>query len=208
MGADWYRNTTWDESIEKAFDEKLGRARKTHRAQYLRIQATTLAELHPDVALKLLDRYFELTDGFDVAQARVDQATALVSLERIDEAIVAYESALAWEAAHPNYRTSAYLSLPFLIATHGVRSQYARAIEILASGESRLMFPVERFEWHAANALIAAAIGEVDAATRNAERALEAAACAHSGFRYHPTVGLVTQRYENVIKQLEGFLAR
>lgn len=102
MGADWFRNTTWNDTIERTFDEKLGRARK--RDQYLRIQACTLAHSHPEVALRLLDRYFALNDDFDHAQAHVDRATALLSLGRVDEALAAYEAALARESAFPNLR--------------------------------------------------------------------------------------------------------
>ena len=89
MSADWFRNTTWDGIIERAFDEKLRRARR--KEQYLRIQACTLARSHPEVALKLLDRYFELQDDFDHAQAHVDRATALLALGRVGEALAAYE---------------------------------------------------------------------------------------------------------------------
>jgi len=56
MSADWFRNTTWDDAIEQAFDEKLRRARK--KEQYLRLQAFIMDRSHPEVALKLLDRYF------------------------------------------------------------------------------------------------------------------------------------------------------
>ena len=73
----------------QAFDEKLRRARR--KEQYLRIQACTLARSHPEVALKLLDRYFELQDDFDHAQAHVDRATALLALGRVGEALAAYE---------------------------------------------------------------------------------------------------------------------
>ena len=74
MTTDWFRNTTWNKSVERAFDEKLRRAKR--KEQYLRIQACTLARSYPEVALKLLDRYFELPDDFDHAQAHVDRATA------------------------------------------------------------------------------------------------------------------------------------
>lgn len=78
MTAEWFRNARWNESVERSFNEKLRRARR--KEQYLRIQASTLACSHPEVALRLLDRYFELPDDFDHAQAHVDRATALLAL--------------------------------------------------------------------------------------------------------------------------------
>jgi len=205
MSADWFRNTTWDDAIERAFDEKLRRARR--KEQYLRIQASTLARSNPDVALKLLDRYFELDDDFDHAQAHVDRATALLALGRVDCALAAYEAALAREAAFPNLQTQAYLDLPYIVATRGVRDQYGRALELLRRHESRLMFPVDHFRWHAAHALIVGATGEAGAVRSHAQRALEAASRDHSGFRYHPSVGLVTPQYEAIVKKLEALCA-
>jgi hypothetical protein len=67
---DWFRNTDWNAEIEKAFFEKLRRARD--KSQYIRIQASTLASSNPEVALKLLEHYFALGDKFDYAQAYVD----------------------------------------------------------------------------------------------------------------------------------------
>lgn len=205
MSADWFRNTTWDEATERAFDEKLCRARR--KEQYLRIQGNTLARSHPEVALKLLDRYFELHDDFDHAQAYVDRATALLALGRIEEAIAAYEAALARESVFPNLRTQAYLDLPYLVASHGVWEQYKRAKELLDLHQFRLMFPVDHFRWHAANALIAAAAGEAETASTHAKHALGAASRDHSGFRYHPSVGLVTTQYDQIIMKLEALCA-
>src|SRR5471030_1529246 len=45
MTAEWFRQTEWNDSAERAFEEKLGRARR--KAQYLRIQACTLAQSEP-----------------------------------------------------------------------------------------------------------------------------------------------------------------
>ena len=205
MSTDWFRNTTWNGAIERAFDEKLRRARR--KEQYLRVQACTLARSHPEVALKLLDRYFVLKDDFDHAQAHVDRATALLALGRVDEALAAYETALAREAVFPNLQTQAHLDLPYIVATLGIRDQYRRARELLALHESRLMFPVDRFRWHAAQALIAAATGEAGSVRDHAERALEAASRDHSEFRYHPSVGLVPQPFEGVVKKMEALCA-
>ena len=202
MTTDWFRNTTWNESVERDFDEKLRRARR--KEHYLRIQACTLARSHPEVALKLLDRYFELPDNFDRAQAHVDRATALLVLGRVNEAVASYEKALLREAEFPNLQTQAYLDLPYLIATRSILEQYDRALQILQVHEARVMFPVDRFRWHAARALIAADSQEPVVARVHAERALDIAARTHSGFRYHPSVGLVTEQYDGVIKKLEA----
>jgi tetratricopeptide (TPR) repeat protein len=200
MSADWFRNTTWDETIERAFDEKLRRARR--KEQYLRIQACTLARDCPEVALKLLDRYFELPDDFDHAQGHVDRATALLALGRIDEALLAYEAALARESVFPNLLTQAYIELPYLVATRGISEQYKRALELLNLYQTRLMFPVDHFRWHAAYALITCATGDTETASAHANFALEAASRDHSGFRYHPSVGLVTKNYDDITRKL------
>lgn len=205
MITEWFRNSTWNEAIERAFDEKLRRARG--KEQYLRIQACTLARSHPEVALKLLDRYFELPNDFDHAEAHVDRATALLALGRVNDAIPSYEAALAREAVFPSVQTQARLDLPYLIATHGIRMQYDRALQLLQIHETPLMFPVDRFRWHAARALIAGDSQSPSVARLHAGRALEAVACEHSGFHYHPSIGLVSEQYDSVIRKLEAYRA-
>jgi tetratricopeptide (TPR) repeat protein len=202
---EWFRNTTWNASIERVFDDKLRRARR--KEQYLRIQASTLARSHPDVALKLLDRCFSLPNDFDHAQAHVDRAAAYLALGRIAEALAAYEDALTRESVFPNLQTEAYIAFPYLVATRGVREHYARALELLLKHKSRLMFPVDHFRWHAARALIAAAALDARTAKGHSQQALDAVAREHSGFRYHPSVGLVTKQYDEVVKQLEALRA-
>lgn len=208
MSADWFRNTTWNEAVERSFNENLQRARR--KEPYLRIQACTLARSHPEVALKLLDRYFSLKDDFDHAQAHVDRATALVALGRIREAVESYDAALAREVEFPNLQTQAYLDLPYLIATRGIREKYGYAMQLLEKHretlKARLMFPVDRFRWHAAHALIASAGHDAVAAKAHAQAALDAAALDHSGFRYHPTIGLVTEQYDGLVQKLREVL--
>ena len=205
MGTEWFRNKEWNAEIASSFNERLGRARR--KEQYLRIQASTLANTHPTVSLELLDRYFELPDDFDHAQAHVDRATALLTLGRTDEAIEAYEAALTREAAFPKLLTGAYLEMPFLVAVGKIRNMYERSLELLEAHEDRLMFPVDHFRWHAAKALIAADSQLSEVATRHANQALEAASAQQSGFRYHSSVGLVKEDYDKVIKVLAAQLA-
>jgi tetratricopeptide (TPR) repeat protein len=200
---DWFRSTTWDDKIAAQFEAKLKRARR--KGQYIRIQACTLAETHPEVALLLLDKYFEQEDRFDEAQAYVDRATALTSLGRADEAVAAYEDALRAEARNPGLLTQAGIELPYLVAVTAQVEQYDRALRVLNKSRERLAFPVEHFKWNAAQALIAGARKQMSEAREFAKRALEAASKDHSGFRYHAKLGLVSKEHADALRRLQTY---
>lgn len=197
---DWFRNNDWNADVESGFFSKLKRTR--NKAQYLRIQACILASRHPRVALRLLDEYFALGENFDEAQAHVDRAHAHLSLGEVDNAIAAYESALAVEEQRPNLRTNAYILLPFVISLHHVNPRYDQAEQLLHKHKDRLTFPVDHFMWHAAQALIGADLRKSAEAKIHAHLALEQSAKDHSGFRHHADVGLVGNDYESLRRQL------
>jgi tetratricopeptide (TPR) repeat protein len=196
----WYRNSDWNAGIEASFFAKLARAK--NKAQYVRIQASLLGEKHPAAALRLLDQYFDLGDHFDLAQAHVDRATALLSAGDVEGAVGAYEAALSTEARRPNVQTYAYLDLPLLIAMRKDALRFPRALELLERGASRLMFAADHFRWHAAKSLIANALSNSDEARKHAQIALAAASRTNSGFRYHPDVGLVGDKYAGLRREL------
>ena len=197
---DWYRNTEWNDEIAERFETKLKRARD--KAQYLRIQASSLARSEPRVALRLLDRFFDLGDNFDLASAWVDRANAYRSLGQLENAVESLEQALRREAERPNVQTQAYLDLPFLIATTPIPERFDQALALLEKFPDRPRFPVGVFRWNAACALILAARSQESEASAFARAALEAAAMEHSGFRYHPTAGLVDGRYPELVEEL------
>jgi len=200
MSDDWFRNTSWDTAIARRFEEKLRRARR--KEQYLRIQACHLAPIVPQIALELLDRYFALSDTFDHAQAHVDRAVAFKALGRLEESAQAYEAALAREATFPNLKTQAYLDLPILVATAGLRARFERALEVLEHNRNRLMFPLDHFLWHCAYALLCEANQDRERAVMHAKNAMAAAAREKSGFRYHPSLGLVTEKHRALLDAL------
>ncbi len=205
MSDDWFRNTEWNAEISARFHAKLARARR--KEHYLRIQAGTLARTHPEVALELLDLYFTLPDDFDHAQGHVDRATALRALGAPEAAADAYEAALDREAEFPNVRTQASLELPFLIATAPLPHRYTRGREVLDQSKDRLMFPIDRFRWHVAMALINAESGERMAAGTHAAAALEAAGAESSGFRYHGRLGLVGDTMAPWVRRMAALAA-
>jgi len=198
---DWFRNQTWNEEVERSFNQKLLRARK--RDQYLCIQAFTLKRSHPEIALKLLDRFFALKEEFFHAVAYVYRADALIALSRIAEAVESYEAALARESEFPGLETPAYLDLPYLIATQPIEERFTQAIELLEKHKSRLFLVVDHFRWHTARALVAFHQTENLLASNHAGIALEWAGRKHSGLRFHPAVGRVSEGYDGIVKTLE-----
>ncbi len=208
MGTDnWFQNTQWSSETAGKFEAKLSRARR--KPQYLRIQASCLARSAPDVALGLLDRYFDLDDDFDHAQAHCDRAAAYLSLGRIDDAVRSYENALRREAEFPSSRTQACLELPFLIATTPLDDRFEQALAVLNDPSHSLlfrMFPVDVFRWNTCHALISSVHGCEAESSTYAAAALEAASQSESGFRYHESLGLVGDQYPELIRRL-GVLA-
>lgn len=198
---DWFRNATWSQEIEAAFRARLARSRD--KRQQLRIQAQTLAERDPRVALRLLDEYFALEPGVDEAQAHMDAASAYRALGNIEAAIIAMEAALSRETAKPGVITQAWLELPVLIVLQNRAELYGRALDLVDLPGRALSFPVDHFRRHGVLALVAAGIGRRMDAVAEAETALAWADVRASAFGRHPNTGLVDERQAPLRRRLE-----
>lgn len=201
---DWYRNTHWDSATEIAFRTKLARAR-TSRPQYLRIQASYLTPNFPKAALQLIEEYFETGDKFDVSSAFCTQAEANLALGKKGEAVAAYKQALAWEEEHPQVISTARIDLPTLIAADRLSDNYDYALDILTTRFKPMdhQFPITRYKWNGACALIMHEQGQLAEAKEFAERALRAAMETESPFRYHRNIGLVRNTADDFGKRLK-----
>lgn len=199
---DWFRNKTWNPRIEKAFFERLARAR-SQRDQYLAIQAIELAPHKPGVALKLIDHYFETRkNDFDDARVLMAKVNAQMALNNEVEAVSAYKELLAREAEFPNSTTGAYVDFPYLVATRRFEDEYDSALEVLDTRKDDLAFPVRQFKWHASYALILSHRGNESEAREHANQAIKAAEARESRFRYHRDLGLVGKEHKSVVKHL------
>lgn len=180
-----------------------------HRAQYLRIQALCLEQagiVGPAVSL-LEQALVEDPTGSEVAAIHHQLGTCREKQGRFLEAVADVRRALAAET--PNRRTGAWLTLGRMVVEHEMPHLYDEVLAIVEArterenGSGSVSFPSERYLLSAILAVINARLGREEAAQRLARAALSAAAETSSGLRYHPQVGLVTDRdtrlYELVV---------
>jgi tetratricopeptide (TPR) repeat protein len=190
---DWYRKSTWSKDDQADFSTRLARSR-SGRSQYLLIQALHLRSAGlVEPAIELVEQYFRefpVSDGFHYVGALLQKAQCLEALGRIDEAEAAYLATLAEQRTILNYVTTVYTDFPWFAVKYGRRHLYSDALASLDAAGPHLMFPALRYQSSAVRALIAAENGDFISARRHAGEALQAAAARHSGFRYHPDVGL------------------
>ncbi|MBN2448116.1 MAG: hypothetical protein JXO22_15405 [Phycisphaerae bacterium] len=167
-----------------------------------------LAESYPRVALDLLERFFDLGETFDLAQAYCDKATALLTLRDIAGAIESYEAALRREDAYPQVQTNAYLALACLIVRQRLTARYAQALELLQQHRDNLLFPVQVFCWNSVLAIVMDERGEQERAVEAANVAIDAASQTHSGLSRHANLGLVDERGADLLKRVKEIVER
>ena len=203
---DWFRKKTWTKSDQDDFFLHLKRAKDPSKAQYIRIQAVTLQKVDPTASLKLLQELIaNYPDSRELAQVYCQLAECYISLGQSKEAIDAFMSSFQAERSLPNFKTQAYLKFGLFIVKNELKDLYPPAIKILNEFGTHLLFPKDKYQFNTIKAIVSYEDGVIDQAKQYAQHALEAAAQTHSGLRYHPTVGVVSQQdgfLEQKLKQI------
>lgn len=206
--ADWFRRSTWTPSDRDDFEARLRRARALSRAQYLRIQAVHLMDAGRDdlvvPALELLERAIATDpNGLEVALAEHLRAGCYERTGDVLLAVEAYRKSIAAQGSRPSLQTDAVLDFAILIAERNLATLASEAANLLDSHPAdQRLFPVQRFKYHAARALLNHDRGGVTAA-EDARRALDEANASHSGLRYHSGLGLVGPHHERLVARLK-----
>ena len=204
---DWYRHSTWSPDDQQHFFGRLKRSKTAaHKAQYVRIQASCLADAgNHRAATELLELLFrEFPERLQLAQAHLQMALCLVELGEPERAIEEFRASLQSQRECPNVGTSCWLLFPWFIVRRHAAELYDEALAVLDEfkTDTRLAFPIDRYRFAAVRALIAQARHDRENACDFAKVAIQCATAQHSGFRYHPTVGLVESPDANVHSRL------
>ena len=191
---DWYRRTTWTLADEQDFFGRLQRAR--NKTEYLLLQSRSLLETrvgeHAAPALRLLDMLLaQSPDPFFLSNAHLARAEALVTLDRVPEAVAEFRSALQARRELPNVINYAYLEFAWTVARLGQQKYYDEALAAMREFESAsdIGFPVNAYKYFGALALIADDNRNPADARRWAGRAIHAASVKKGPFSRHPDFG-------------------
>jgi tetratricopeptide (TPR) repeat protein len=211
MANDWFRKTSWNEADQADFFARLKRCRTAYnKAQYLRIQASHLEGVGSHemlrASLELLEKMFaEFPEQTQLASAYSQKASCLSKLGKIDDAIVSYQRALQTEREYPRVKTNAFMQFGRLVVENNLTKLFDQALDELKELDSRgIKFPSDIFQAFGIRSIIAAKRGETGKASEFAKVAIEAADKAHSGLRYHSTVGLVRDKETPFYKSIQA----
>ena len=200
--SDWYRRSTWTNEDEAEFFKKLGRAQKSNRPQYLRIQALHLYQTMNHELLRVAESlaYKMLNEYSDSDFIRLQIASAYELLGKIyeelgehDKAILHYQKALEQENIYPNCLTDAYLNYAELVIRIQRVEMFSEVEKILLEREQRAVFPIQKYKRYIILAIIDKYRGNDAEAQEYMVLAKQNASADTSGFRYHKTLGLVKE---------------
>jgi tetratricopeptide (TPR) repeat protein len=208
---DWFRKTDWTDQDRDEFFARLERVQKGNRAQYLRIQAAILLSVKKEkqvrgsvALLQLLPH--EYPQPQEVALANQLLGDGYQFLKQYDDAVACYRQALEQQVRFPQVLSPAHLSFARLVAEHHRRDEYNEALAALSKWSQPSDFPVMTFVACGAGALIYLDMGLKPEALQWARQALAAAEKTHSGFRNHPTLGLVEDEYHSLLTKLKSLV--
>ncbi len=213
MADDWFRKTSWSDEERLDFFERLNRSRKHNRAQYLRIQASSLAAGNNTesltAALELLEILFtEYPERTELASAYLQKADCFRALGKVLESVSFYKKSIDFQRSFPNVQTQAPIQFGIVVVENDLIDEFSNIILILQEFEEDLItFPIDRYHVSAIRAIIEKRLGSSSKARALALIAMEAARCTNSGFRYHASLGLVRDLETNLHRKLQAVIS-
>jgi len=209
---DWFRKKSWSKEDEFDFFQRLGRARKDGRAQYLTIQGIEfLATGDPElltVAETLLHKVLDEYPDDMFSKSPVLHTLGGIEQERKDwpKAISFYQQALDIERIFPQITTQAYLNFSELVVKTKSTTHYDCVKKLIGERANGILFPVAKYKLYSILSVISYFEGDAAKAKQYALLADENANAETSGLRYHKHLGVVEKRdswLDSLVKRTE-----
>jgi tetratricopeptide (TPR) repeat protein len=206
----WYETADWDAAAQEDFEERLSRtrARPANRAEYLRRKGVELerAGLLYE-AVRLYERFVaeEQANPFYVGWTIERLGDIARRSGQLADAERYYRQVLTTVGPHKSRSGMVEVSLAELLLDRGRPGEAAAALDD-ADMFSVTMFYANLFRYEVAQARIAQALGDTDAASAAAARALDLVG-APAQYSRHPGVGAV-QIDDAIITMLRAMLPK
>jgi|SRR5690606_4081334 len=200
MNTEWYRKKSWTASDQEEFYNKLSRARKDNRAQYLKIQAIELMQTGKsgllDVAEDLLNQLLaEYPDDEFNKSAYLHTLGKIYQLRKDSEtALKYYHQAVDFEKVYPQVKTGVDIDFSELVFKLEKTQHFELAQQLMETRIEGAVFPIEKHRASLILANIHKSKGEQIGFERYEKLAEESAAQKTSGLRHHPDLGLVKKK--------------
>jgi tetratricopeptide (TPR) repeat protein len=135
------------------------------------------------------------------------KAKCLVALNNHHEAIINFRKSIAFQREFPNVKTLAPLAFGWFVIENKLKTFYDEVLQILKEfGGNLSAFPKGRYEICSIQAFIYREKNCLPEAREFARQAIQASSERHSGFRNHPTLGLVKDTGTKIHKRLEEII--
>ncbi|WP_067139607.1 hypothetical protein [Oceanivirga salmonicida] len=206
----WYRNTIWNEEIEKEFENRLKRSRGNYnKSQYLRIQATYLLsssnEIFEKKGIELMERVINFySDEFDSITAKEQLGDFYFSKKDFVNAEYYFRIVTEYYYTKTRSGTSglADLKLCELILLTNQKDKFKEAYKMGIEKFDReyLSFDNEKFYYNNLMANLCYAMNRKNEASKFASIALELSKITRPKFSRHKMLGLVNATEEQIEK--------
>jgi len=200
---DWFRNTTWNEEIEKHFFIKLKRVRdKGMQAQYLNLQAGALtytkdAELM-EVAETLINKQLQEYSDCILYMSRAYHLLGDIYGFRgnFNKTLDYYKQAINFEAVFPNSITNSFMDYAELAVKTNRTDLFEDIEKIFAEKRyvSAVLFPLTKYLKYSILSIVSKHKNDTEKAKYYADLANRNAEMQQSGLTKNQTLGLVRER--------------
>lgn len=212
-GDNWYRNTIWNEEIERSFEERLKRSRGSfHKAQYVRIQATyllrTKSKEYQAVGAELLKRTIsDYPDEYlEVTCALEQLGDYYMKKKDLDEAKYYFELISKYKDYKQNVDTLSNLKLVEITLKKNDISEFPCAYQhIKNTNIEDLIFNSDKFYFSYLAACLSYKMGKIEIAKKYASISQKLLENNSPQFKRHSNIGIIKPTKKQ-LNELENIL--
>lgn len=193
---DWLKLHSWSEEDKDNFLKQLNLSKSSYyKAQCLTIQANHLKEKHPESAIELCDIVInDCPEPSELSMIHYIKAECYLLLGKDDSAIESFRNSIDAMRKYPNSRNYAFLHFGYWVVTHNRIEFFDEILDLTLEFQDDITSPKDNYLIYGIHAIIHHHRKFIEQSKLESQKALENANLIYSDFRYHPSIGLVSEK--------------